>query len=222
MKKESFKPSVIRISIVACGIFIVSFLMSIVAEAQSSNRNTGGLFVEPAITYELGESKVDYPAPFGSTDTETNGFGLGARLGVHLGEIIFLGADGRYSMPKFKSKNASDDSKVDAKAYNVGPTLGVQTPFAGIRLWGTYILDGALDPKSLGNGLDVKFKDMEGYRVGAGIYVGIVSVNLEFQKAKYDSVDLEKVGPFSGPEDIKSVNLDDESYIVSVSFPIAL
>ncbi len=46
----------------------------------------GGLFVEPMITYERGEGDVDFPDPLKSSSTDVDGFGVGARLGIHIFE----------------------------------------------------------------------------------------------------------------------------------------
>ena len=48
----------------------------------------------------------------------------------------------------------------DADVYNYGPTLGVQMPFAGLRLMGTYVLGGAFDPAAGAYGIDLKFSNL--------------------------------------------------------------
>jgi hypothetical protein len=177
----------------------------------------GGLFIEPSLTYQAGKTTVSYPAPLSDSDEDVKGFGLGLRLGFHVYESVFLAADARYAMPTYDSSALGDSA--ESTAYNAGVTLGVQTPLAGIRVWGTYILAGELNPKEI-NGFDVKFNDLKGYRVGAGIYVGIVSLNVEYQDAKYDSTTIEDAGGLSG--NLDSVDGHDKSYIVSVSFPVSL
>lgn len=184
------------------------------AEAQDSK---GGLFVEPAVTYELGTTKVDYPAPFSNSTGRADGIGLGARLGFHLNEAFFLGMDARYGMPEFK--DSSVDYHAKSIATNWGPVVGLQMPDLGMRLWGSYILDGELNPERSGS-FDVKFRKATGYRVGAGFRVASVSLNLEYQDLKYGESRLEQLGPFSTGTTFDSVNLTDKTWIASVSFPL--
>lgn len=178
----------------------------------------GGLFIEPSLTYQWGDTTVSYPAPLDSSDEGVVGLGLGMRLGFHVYESLFLALDGRYAWPEYDSSAAGE--RVDAQAYNAAATLGLQTPLAGVRVWGSYIFAGELNPDSFDNGVDVKFRDMRGYRVGAGLYVGTVSVNLEYQDADYDNTKLQDAGVFTGTTD--SVSAEDRSYILSLSFPMAL
>lgn len=191
--------------------------LAITATAQAEELSRGGLFVEPMITYQSGDMDVTYPGITATSKEETKGFGLGARLGFHVYESVFIGADGRYSKPKYDSSALGGDA--DADAYNLGLTVGAQTPVAGLRVWGTYLLGGELNPAEI-NGADIKWKDLKGYRVGVGLYVGVVSINAEYQDAKYDSLTVEKAGPISGNTD--SIKGDDKSYILSVSFPISI
>ena len=126
---------------------------------KSETKNAGGLFIEPFLTYEMADVAIDYPAPFSSSTESVDGLGLGARLGIHVYDIIFLCADGRYSFPQYESSALSGSA--DAKAYNLGATAGIQTPFFGVRVWGTYIFSGMLDPESINN-VDIKFSDFKG------------------------------------------------------------
>ena len=142
---------------------------------------------------------------------------MGLRIGGHVYESVFLAVDGRYSRPTYDSSALGDSAT--ANAYNAGLTLGVQTPVAGLRVWGTYILTGSLDPEKI-NSVDVKFNDLKGYRIGAGLYIASFSVNLEYQDAKYDSTTVQELGPLSGNFD--SITGRDKSYILSVSFPVSL
>lgn len=203
-----------HLKLIAAGFLVTAFTGMAHAEDEISK---GGLFVEPSVTYEAGKTTVSYPGPLNDSDEDVKGLGVGVRLGMHVYESVFLAGDVRYSMPKYDSSALG--ASADATAYNAGVTLGVQTPLAGIRVWGTYILTGELNPKDL-NGFDVKFNDLKGYRVGAGIYVGIVSLNVEYQDAKYDSTTIEDAGGLSG--NLDSVKGHDKSYILSVSFPVSL
>ena len=168
------------------------------------------------MTYELGESKVDYPSPLGDSTLDANGFGIAGRLGFHINESFWIAIDGRYSMPGI------DDSNYTAPAVstNYGPAIGIQMPNFGLRLWGVYVLGGEMDPEADGS-LDVKFEEASGYRIGVGINLSIVSLNLEYQDLKYDTMKLEKIGPFSPGTSFDSVNGDLKSWIASVSFPLA-
>jgi opacity protein-like surface antigen len=193
-------------------------LALLVTSAQVYAENKGGIFVEPMLTYEKGDADVDLPSPFGSTDSTIKGFGVGARVGIHVYESIFLGMDGRYSRPTYK--NSDTDIDADATAYNFGPVVGIQMPTdLGIRLWAGYIMAAGMDPEKDQN-IDLKFKDGTGYRIGAGIKLSSVSLNLEYQQISYDKTDVQSAGPFSGQTN--SITQDSNSYVFSVSFPISL
>ncbi len=180
--------------------------------------NNGGIFVEPMLTYESGTSDVDFPAPVNSSTSDISGFGLGARLGLHVAEVVFLGVDGRYSMPTYE--NDDTDIKTRGTSYNFGPVVGIQMPTdLGIRVWGGYIMGGEMDLEK-DQGIDLKFKDASGYRVGAGIKLSAVSLNLEYQQLEYAETELQDAGFFSGTT--KNVDSTNRSFIVSVSFPISI
>lgn len=178
--------------------------------------SSGGFYVEPMVTYE-GSSKteLDWPSPFDNSTGSSEGLGVGARLGMHASEIVFLAADVRYSKPQFKDSTNGLDAA--ATQYNYGVTLGAQTPVLGIRVWGSYIIGSELNPDE-DNGVDVNFTDGKGYRVGAGVHFAFVSVNLEYQDLKYDKTKIEGGGVFSGSE--LDTDLTNKSYILSVGFPI--
>jgi hypothetical protein len=179
----------------------------------------GGLFVEPTITFELGNSFVNYPAPISNSEGTVDGFGLGARVGGHISEIVFAGLDARIAMPQFKDSTVDYDAA--ALSTNWGPVVGVQMPVLGMRVWGTYVLGGELDPEK-SSGLDVKFSGAKGYRVGAGFRFLMVSLNLEYQELTYDETNLESVGPFATNANLGGVELENKSWIAGVSFPLEL
>lgn len=209
-----------RIKHYTIAVFTTTALSFTAAQAQDAKE--GGLFLEPSVTYEQGEMTVTYPAPLRSSTEKTTGLGLGLRLGYHAYQSLFIALDGRYSQPKYDSQAIG--SSADATAYNIAATLGAQTPFAGLRVWGSYIFDGQLDPKDLSNALgpvDAKFSGQTGYRVGVGLYVAVVSVNLEYQDTKYGTTTLDKLGPFT-PGTTSGIDGKDRKYILSVSFPMAL
>lgn len=178
----------------------------------------GGLFVEPVLTYETGDADVNFPSPFGSTDSEISGFGVGARLGFHVAEIVFLGVDGRYSMLSYKNDDTNIDT--DATAYNLGPVVGIQMPTDfGLRVWGGLVMAGSMDVEK-DQRIDLKFKDASGYRVGAGIKLASVSLNLEYQEIEYDETENQDGGVFSG--NTNNIDQEYQAYILSVSFPLSI
>lgn len=200
---------VYKTKVVALTILTAMVAKMSVAKAASE----GGLFVEPSVTYERGESTVNYPSPFSNSTGTIQGFGLGARLGFHLNEAFFLGFDGRYSMPQFKDSSVHYDAK--AVSTNWGPVVGMQMPDLGIRIWGAYVMGGELNPEK-SEIFDVNFKNATGYRVGAGFRITAVSLNLEYQQLKYDQTNLEQPGPFTT---FNNVDLENKAWIASVSFP---
>lgn len=188
--------------------------------AQTFAQDKGGLFIEPMLTYEKSDAEVDYPSPLGSSEGEQHGFGAAARLGFHVYESIFVALDGRYSRLDFEDDD--NDYVTTGNSYNYGATLGFQVPSdVGIRVWGTYVLGGQLDPDK-DNGIDLKFKDGHGYRLGAGILLGTVSLNLEYQKITYDKTEVEEVGDLDPDIENDDFEMISDGYVVSVSFPIAL
>lgn len=197
---------------------IVSIALALLVSAPVLAENKGGLFIEPMLTYEQGESDVDLPAPFGSSHSTIDGFGVGGRLGFHVHEAIFIGLDGRYSKPNYKNNDTNIDS--EASAYNYGPVVGFQMPTTlGIRVWASYIAGGEMDVDK-DQGVDFKFKDGSGYRVGAGIKLALVSLNLEYQKVTYSETELNNAGIFTGST--SNVDQTNNSLIFSVSCPISL
>ena len=178
-----------------------------------------GLFIEPAITYELAQTSINYPSPLSNSSGSIEGLGLGARLGVHIDEAFFIGMDFRYSMPSFKDSSVHSNSKSISTTW--GPVIGMQMPHLGMRVWGSYLVGGELNPEKY-NGLDVKFLNARGYLIGTGFRIASISLNLEYQQLKYVSTRLEQIGPFSTSSDFSSVRLSNNSWIASVSFPMAL
>lgn len=194
----------------------VSASPKIVVAADGSN-SRGGLFIEPALTFERGDTAVNYPSPLTSSSGRADGLGIGARIGFHLSEVLFMGFDGRYSMPQFKDSSVQYDAK--AVATNWGPVIGLQMPDLGIRVWGSYILAGELNPEASG-GFDVKFQNAKGYRAGVGFRVASLSINLEYQDLKYDKSTLEQIGQLNIGTTFEGVNLQDKKWLASVSFPM--
>ncbi len=179
-----------------------------------------GVFVEPIFTYETGSGEITFPAPINSTDSTVKGFGVGARLGASVWQTVFAGIDTRFSMPKLTETTLNQDVK--SKSWNGGPMIGVQmpTPLA-LRLFGSWILAGELDPDA-DKGVDAKFKNAKGFRIGGGVRVGIVSLNAEYQYIKYDESEVSESGVFTPAYNPDSLALKNKSLIVSVSIPIGL
>jgi hypothetical protein len=183
--------------------------------ALGQTAHADGILFEPAVTYEMGDTSVNYPSPISSSSGTARGLGFGARVGMHIANVFLLGIDGRYSIPQFKDSSVSYDAP--SVSTNWGPTLGFQMPIVGLRVWGTYIAAAELNPDKSGS-LDVKFTKGTGYRVGTGFHFILVSVNLEYQQVKYDNTDLENAGPFTGS--FSDVKLENKTWIVSASFPL--
>jgi hypothetical protein len=201
--------------VVAIGI-VASYLTLNLETAHALDK--GGLFIEPGVTYEQGDGDLDLPSPFTDSDADVNGFGLMGRFGFHISEAFFVAADGRYSKPQVKN----DDYKADAEAYNYGVTAGLQMPTTlGIRVWGTWVAGGQMDPDKDEN-LDLKYQDANGYRIGAGVKLSIVSLNLEYQSLTYKDAELQEIGPFAVGQNLNSTEAKNDSWILSVSFPFAL
>lgn len=194
-------------------------LIGLVPTTAFADDSSASLFIEPAVTYELGTTAISYPAPISNSTGTVTGFGLGARLGFHLQEVFFIGVDGRYSMTNFKDSSVTYDEK--AVSTNWGPVVGLQMPIVGLRVWGSYILDGILDPEISGN-FDVKFTNASGYRVGAGFRLTAISINLEYQQISYGHTILEQIGPFASGTSLENVELENKAWLASISFPLEL
>ncbi|MBK7891384.1 MAG: hypothetical protein IPJ84_11210 [Bdellovibrionales bacterium] len=108
--------------------------------------NSLGLFLEPMATYELGSTSTNYPSPLRSSSGNIDGLGIGARVGFHFSEALFAGGDLRYSMPRFDDSSVNYNAK--AVSTNWGLVVGMQMPTLGLRVWGTYLLGGELNPRS--------------------------------------------------------------------------
>jgi len=198
-------------------VLVLSTLAFSQARAAEGN---GGLFLEPGVTYEMLAGGVDYPAPFTNSTGKLQGLGLVARFGIHAAEILFVGLDARYARPNFT--DSANDTSSSAVEYNYGPMIGAQMPqVIGLRFWGSYIIGGLTDPDE-SKGVDVKFNNPTGWRLGAGFKVALVSLNLEYQALTHSSTTLEKIGPFALDSNMDSVKYRNEGFVLSVTFPLAL
>lgn len=191
------------------------------ADTTNSPSSRAGLFVEPILTVGNDETSIETSQlPLISDDTsgKSESLGIGARLGFHISEAIFLGADGRYAKTRFSD---SFYGNADGNMYNYGPTLGFQAPNLGLRVWGTYVLDGQYNPDAGSEGFDLNFEDAKGWRAGIGFRVAALSLNLEYQEITYDKTDIESVGNFQ-TNAASDVDLENKGAMLSLSFPIEL
>jgi hypothetical protein len=181
------------------------------------NRNTGGLFIEPAILGSRQDADIESSLTGADTNGTSNGFGVDLKLGGHVNEMFFLAASGRYERTQLEG-SAYDDA--DADVWTVGPTVGLQAPVFGLRLWGTYVLDGSYNPEAGAQDVNLRFDDPYGWRVGAGIRLSTVSLNLEYEDLTYQKSEIESFG--SLPTADVPIDFAQRGYIVSLSFPMDL
>lgn len=180
-------------------------MSSFAAHAQNA-----GVFIEPGITYQDTETSVDWPILNDSTG-KNKGAGAMLRLGMHASEIVFIGVDARYLQTRVS--DSAFNTEADATGYNYGLAAGVQMPIVGLRLLGSYVLGGELDPKE-DRGVDTKLKDPKGYRLGAGFQILMLSLNLEYQDMKYEKADI------TGVANNLDASVTDKGWIASVTFPM--
>jgi len=179
----------------------------------------GGFFVEPLFQLSRQDSSIETSQlGFSDTSGNTQGWGAGLKLGAHVSEIFFIGVDGRYDKLKLTD---SSYGEATGDAYNIGPTIGLATPILGIRVMGTYVAAGEYNPQAGSNNVDLKFRDPYGWRLGAGIHILAVSLNLEYQDLKYRTTDVESFGPFP-VNTATNVDYENKGYQLSLSFPIEL
>lgn len=184
--------------------------------AITSAAQAEGLFVEPAITYESGNNNITWPV-VGNSTGDTKGPGFDLKLGGHVADTLFLALDASYSKPGFTNSSVSYDASADKNLFGV--VVGAQMPIVGLRLWGGYIFDGQMDPAA-SNGYDVKFTRAQGYKLGAGFRVLMVSLNVEYADVKYGNTSLQATPvSFTGTVDEK---LQDKTTLVSVSMPFTI
>ena len=183
---------------------------------RDSGPGVAGFFVEPGIRYDKISGDIDLPAPFGNAGVDADGVGVNARVGFHLFDVMFLAMEGSYSQLHIDEDATSYSAYGSSTSY--GPTLGFQTPWAGVRIWGTYLVNGEFDPSS-NNGVDLKFKDLDGYKVGVGFRIAKVGASVEYQDATYNTIEVQDAGPLSGNTNLE---MKHTGWLASVSFPISL
>ena len=218
-------------------LFLTGTFFSLHSNAQTTSETTtvttqqedggprlsrGGVFLEPFISYETATTQMrtsQLPVVSDDTSGTNQGFGVGGRIGGHIWEALWLAGDVRYARTQLQD---SFYQNAEADNFNYGATLGVQTPWAGIRLWGTYVIDGFSDPAAGVGGLNVKFDDMRGYRIGAGVHLAAVSVNLEYHDTEFGSTSVSGgVGPVRATANT-SIDADSRGYTLSLGFPLEL
>lgn len=180
-----------------------------------------GFMIEPILTYGQANSSIrssQLTPLLGDTGGKIESVGLGARVGLHAWQTLLFGVDGRYNRARF---NDSALGNAEGDALNVGPMVGVQTPFYGVRLAATYIADGYFDPGAGTSGLDTRFNKMRGYRLGAGLKIYNVDVGLEYQKARYEDSQIQSYGSLQ-TNLASTIDLDSEGYSLNLSFPFEL
>lgn len=182
----------------------------------------GGFYIEPLIFASQEDTSVEtsqLPIVNSDTSGHAKGYGVGLRFGGHVYQSILLGVDARYA--KLKMDDSTFYNNVNADVYNVAPIVGFQTPWWGIRLMAGYVVLGENNPDAGNQGVDLKFKEAQGWRLGAGIHIAAIGINLEYQDFKYRSTEVESLGPVA-MNDNMSVDADTKGYSLSVSFPIEL
>jgi hypothetical protein len=189
---------------------------------DGSRVSRSGFYIEPLIFASQEDTKVEtsqFPLVNSDTDGKARGYGIGLRLGGHVAESLLLGVDARYA--KVRMDDSTFYSDTNANVYNIAPMVAVQTPWWGLRLMAGYVVAGENDPDAGVNGVNLKFKEAQGWRVGAGVHVGSVGVNLEYQDLKYNSTEIQSVGSVALNTNT-SVDADTKGYALSLSFPIEM
>lgn len=176
--------------------------------------NGTGLFLEPGVTYQLNESNIDYKGTTpSSSNAVTRGFGLVGRAGIHVWERFFVAADARYSFLSFNDNASSYRTK--GQEWNIAPVIGMQMKDYGVRLYGGYVLAGNLDLDGK-KGTEIEFSEATGWRVGAGLKLQQVSVNIEWQHLHYGKAE----GKSGGATSKSDVDYNPDGLVASVTFPI--
>lgn len=171
-----------------------------------------GFFLEPGVFYEEGDNDVQWPSPLSSSTGTTKGAGIDFKLGVHFDSVVFIALGAAYSKVKFE--NSAVNYSADANSTFYSAVVGGQFPLFGLRLWGGYVFGGALDPDKDGVN-DVKFDDPKGLKLGVGLKIFFVSLNIEYLDVKYDKSLVE--APVAADFESK---LHNKVGLVSLSFPL--
>lgn len=198
-----------------------SYAYSDTNSLNSRPLSKGGFFVEPMLLTTQEDTSIktsQLPIIRDDTSGSSNGIGLGVRVGGHLNEVLLLGLDARYSKAQI---NDSFYRQADAQSYSLAPALSLQTPYYGVRLLASYVVAGESDPNSGYQNVDLKFKEAAGWRVGAGLFIAAVSLNLEYQDITYNSTEIQSVGSLLVSK-ATTVDANNRGYTFSLSFPVEL
>lgn len=190
-------------------------------EERDSRLGRGGFFIEPMLTATQQDSTVrtsQLPIVTGDTKGNSKGFGAGVRIGGHASDILIVALDGRYSRVDVDD---SFYSKAKADVYNVAPMIGLQTPLFGVRIMAGYVVAGENNPGAGSQNIDLKFKEASGWRVGAGVHIYAISINLEYEDLTYNTTEVESFGSVA-VNNSTSVDSNSRGYTLSLGFPIAL
>lgn len=180
-----------------------------------------GVALEPMITYSQQDASIkssQLPILSDDTSAASQSYGLALKIGGHVYKSVSLGVDGRWARNRITDSaygTASGDQ------YNVGPTLGVQMPWWGARLWGTYVALGEFNPETGRQQVDLRFEDSTGFRVGVGFHYGPVSLNVEYEDLNFDNTIFESFGQISAATPSR-VDFSSRGYIASLSFPLEM
>ncbi len=107
--------------------------------------------------------KIEEPQPHLTyRTTRTVSHSLSASSLLPIFKSMFIGVDGRYSLPTSES------------TVNYGPVLGVQlSTRMPARIW-------------VGSNIpDLRRSKHDGIRIGTGVKIGMISLNIEFQQNKF-------------------------------------
>ncbi len=186
-------------------------------EGGSSSGSNGGLFLEPSIYVESGTGQFTSSTGIINFDGKLEGYGVGVKGGVHFADIWFGGLDIMYSMPKFTESNGRFSS--NTKNILVGVVTGVQMPIVGLRVWGGFIPYGTLD-QDKDRGLQMKFSNPSLFKLGAGMHVSMLSINLEYMWGKYGKSEITNDG--SNFATFADAEAKQNVFMLGVSFPLML
>jgi hypothetical protein len=186
-------------------------------EDTGMHRRLAGFYIEPGIVGTREDADIKSSLVGSDRSGNANSVSVDLKLGGHINDMFFAGADGRYGRSRFENTSYQD---TDATSWNWGPTVGLNTPYFGGRVWASYIVDGNYNPDQGANGVDLNFKDPYGWRVGGGIRLSNVSLNLEYEDLTYRTTDFESVGTLAA--NTAGTDFAQRGYSLSLSFPIDL
>lgn len=189
--------------------------------SDDARLSRSGVMLEPFVSFTRETSEIktsQLPIISDDTSGSSDAFGAGARIGGHVWQTVFVGADGRFSKTQFHDSSYGNAAGWN---YNLAPVIGLQMPIAGLRVWGEYVVWGQYDPSAGRQGFDAKFRSPTGPRVGVGFHLGPISLNLEYQDLRYDRTDVQSFGLINATS-ASNVDFVSRGYAASVSFPVEL